>query len=356
MKTAVFDTSFDRSYLQMANASQNHELVFFEVPLTRKTIALAGGFPAVCIKPPSQLDARALDALAKHGTRLIALRSAGFDYVDIVAAQKLGVTVVRVPAYSPYAIAEYTVGLILTLNRKIHRAYARVREGNFAIDGLVGFDLHARTVGIIGTGHIGTVVARIMKGFGCHLLAYSHTAQPECESLGVSYVPLAELLATSDIITLHCPLTSETHHLIDTQALSQMKDGVMLINTGRGGLIDSKAVIRALKSGRIGYLGLDVYEKEASLFFKDLSNTVIRDDVFERLLTFPNVIVTSHQAWLTEDAIRNIADTTLANITAFEQGQACPNEITSVHRAADGREVDTEHSELSPLGAGPHGD
>jgi D-lactate dehydrogenase len=241
----------------------------------------------------------------------------------------LGLTVVRVPAYSPYAVAEHTVGLILTLNRKIHRAYARVREGNFALDGLLGFDLNGRTVGVIGTGKIGAVVARIMNGFGCQLLAYDPFPTPECERLGVKYVSLPQLFAASDIVTLHCPLTPETHHLIDAQAIGQMKSGFMLINTGRGALIDTQAVIEALKSGQIGYLGLDVYEEEADLFFEDLSDKVIHDDVFARLLTFPNVVITGHQGFFTEEALKSIAETTLSNITAFEQGQGAMHEVSA---------------------------
>jgi D-lactate dehydrogenase len=226
-------------------------------------------------------------------------------------------------------VAEHTVGLILTLNRKIHRAYARVREGNLALDGLLGFDLHGRTVGVIGTGRIGSVVAQIMNGFGCHLLAHDPFPNPDCKRLGVKYVPRPHLFAASDIVTLHCPLTPETHHLIDAQALGQMKSGVMLINTGRGALIDTRAVIEALKSGLIGYLGLDVYEEEADLFFKDLSDKVIRDDVFARLLTFPNVVITGHQGFFTEEALKNIAETTLANITAFEKGQGAMHEVSA---------------------------
>jgi D-lactate dehydrogenase len=237
--------------------------------------------------------------------------------------------VVRVPAYSPYAVAEHTVGLILTLNRKIHRAYARVREGNFALDGLLGFDLHGRTVGVIGTGKIGAVVAGIMKGFGCQLVAYDPFPNPDCERLGVEYVSLSQLFAASDIVTLHCPLTPETHHLIDARAIGQMKSGAMLINTGRGALIDTQAVIEALKSARIGYLGLDVYEEEADLFFEDLSDKVIRDDVFARLGAFPNVVITGHQGFFTEEALRSIAETTLANITAFEQGQGAMHEVSA---------------------------
>jgi D-lactate dehydrogenase len=322
MRVAIFSTkSYDRTFLDAANTAHGHELVFFEPRLTEETTVLAAQFPAVCVFVNDQLNATVLSALAGQGTRLIALRSAGFNNVDLIAARDLGLTAVRVPAYSPYAVAEHTVGLILTLNRKIHRAYARVREGNFSLDGLLGFDLHGRTVGVIGTGKIGAVVARIMKGFGCQLLAYDPFPNPDCERLGAQYVSLQSLFTASDIVTLHCPLTPETHHLIDAQAIGQMKSGAMLINTGRGALIDTQAVIEALKSGRIGYLGLDVYEEEADLFFEDLSDKVIHDDVFARLGAFPNVVITGHQGFFTEEALKSIAETTLSNITAFEQGQ-----------------------------------
>jgi D-lactate dehydrogenase len=255
------------------------------------------------------------------------LRSAGFNHVDLIAARDLGLTVVRVPAYSPYAVAEHTAALILSLNRKIHRAYARVREGNFALEGLLGFDLNGRTAGIIGTGKIGTVMARIMSGFGCRLLAHDPFPNEACKELGVEYAALSDLYAASRIITLHCPLTPETHHLIDDNALKQMQNGVMLINTGRGALIDTQAVIAALKSGKIGSLGLDVYEEEADLFFEDLSGRVIQDDVFARLLTFPNVLITGHQGFFTQEAMARIAETTLGNLSDFEQGQELINEV-----------------------------
>lgn len=329
MKVAVFSTkSYDRKFLEAANVNHEHELIFFEPHLTYDTAILASEFPAACIFINDQLDEQTLKTLADQGTHLIVLRSAGFNHVDLKAAAKLGMKVVRVPAYSPYAVAEHTIGLILTLNRKIHRAYNRVREGNFSLDGLLGFDLHNRTVGIIGTGKIGIIVAKILKGFGCKLLTYDLYPNPECEALGAKYVELPELFAASDIITLHCPLTPENHHLINAQALEQMKPGIMLINTSRGGLIDTEAVISALKSRKIGYLGLDVYEQESELFFEDLSDFVIQDDVFQRLLTFPNVLITGHQAFFTENALENIAATTLSNITDIEQGHPCPNQIS----------------------------
>jgi D-lactate dehydrogenase len=329
MKVVVFSTKpYDRQFFEAANATQAHELVFVELRLTVETSVLAAGFPVVCAFVNDQLDAPVLQTLARQGTRLIALRCAGFNHVDLVAARDLGLTVAHVPAYSPYAVAEHTLALILALNRKLHRAYARVREGNFSLDGLLGFDLHGRTVGIIGTGKIGTVVARILRGFGCEILAHDITPNTECEALGVRYMPLLEVLAHAAIVTLHCPLTPQTAHLINGQTLRQTKRGVMLINTSRGGLIDTRAVIAALKSGHMGALGLDVYEEEAGLFFENLSNQVIPDDVFSRLLTFPNVIVTSHQGFFTREAMENIAVTTLTNISDFARDGVCTNSVT----------------------------
>ena len=321
MKVAVFSTKpYDREYLDRANAGHGHELTFFDAHLGRETAILATGHDAVCAFVNDVLDSEVLRQLAAGGTRLIALRSAGFNHVDLAAARGLDIAVARVPAYSPYAVAEHAVGLILTLNRKFHRAYNRVRDGNFSLDGLRGFDLHGRTVGTIGTGKIGAVFARIMLGFGCRVLAFDPAPDQGCRDLGVEYVALDELLRTSDIVSLHSPLNEGTHHLIDAARLSLMKRGVMLINTSRGALVDTRAVIVALKSGQIGYLGIDVYEEEEQLFFEDLSSQIIRDDVFMRLLTFPNVIVTAHQAFFTEEALLNIAGTTIANITAFERG------------------------------------
>lgn len=329
MKVAVFSTkSYDREFLDAANAKHGHELVYFEPHLKEETSLLASGFDAVCAFVNDRIDASTIDKLADGGVRLIALRSAGFNHVDLAAAKKRDVIVVRVPAYSPYAVAEHTVGLILSLNRKIHRSYNRVREGNFSIEGLLGFDMHGRTVGIVGTGKIGAIVANILNGFGCQLLAYDVFSNPDCEVLGVKYVSLPQLFAASDIITLHCPLMPETHHLIKEESLGQMKTGVMLINTSRGALIDTKAAIAALKSGKIGYLGLDVYEQEQDLFFDNLSEQVIQDDVFERLLTFPNVLITGHQAFFTKNALSSIAETTLANISDFEQGLFLENAVS----------------------------
>jgi D-lactate dehydrogenase len=329
MRVAVFSTKpYDEHFLTEANAKYHHELVFLEPRLTAKTVTLVEDCPAVCAFVHDDLNARVLEKLKKHGTCLIALRAAGFNNVDLVAAERLDMMVVRVPAYSPYAVAEHTVGLMLALNRKIHRAYARVREGNFALEGLLGFDLNGKTVGIVGTGKIGQIVARILTGFGCHILAYDPYPNSVIEELGGKYVDLPELFAQSDIITLHVPLTPETQHLIDARVIPQMKRGVMLINTSRGALLDTEAIVEALKSGQIGYLGLDVYEEEADLFFEDLSNTVIQDDVFARLLTFPNAIVTGHQAFFTETALRAIAETTLANISEWETLGGCSAEAT----------------------------
>ena len=328
MKVAVFNTkSYDRTFLTAANVGGKHELVFFEPHLTVETSVLAAGFPAVCAFVNDCLDAKTLGAIAEKGVRLLALRSAGFNHVDLAAAKDLGLTLLRVPAYSPYAVAEHAVALMLSLNRKIHRAYNRVREGNFALDGLLGFDLHSKTVGIVGTGRIGAITAQILHGFGCRLLGYDVFQNVDCLALGMEYVALPELFAASDIVSLHCPLMPETYHLIGAEAIEQMKPGMMLIDTSRGQLIDTKAVTKALKSGKIGYLGLDVYEQETDLFFEDLSNHVIQDDVFQRLLTFPNVLITGHQAFFTEEALKNIAETTIGNITDFEQGRPCANQI-----------------------------
>ncbi|BAZ37225.1 D-isomer specific 2-hydroxyacid dehydrogenase NAD-binding protein [Calothrix sp. NIES-4101] len=330
MRVAVFSTKvYDRKFLEVANTSYKYELAFFDPYLNKDTAILAKGFPAVCIFVNDQADATTLEILAAQGTELLALRCAGFNNVDLKAAAELGIKVVRVPAYSPYAVAEHTIAMILCLNRKIHRAYNRVREGNFSLDGLMGFDLRDRTVGIIGTGKIGAIVSQILQGFGCHLLVHDVYRNPQVEALGAKYVELPEIFSKSDIISLHCPLMSDTHHLINSNAIEQMKTGVMLINTSRGALINAKDVTKGLKSGKIGSLGLDVYEKESDLFFEDLSGTIIQDEIFLRLTTFHNVLITGHQAFFTEEALHNIASTTITNITEVLQGVACANEITA---------------------------
>ena len=334
MKVAIFSTEpYDRRFLDIANT--NHELVYFDVRLDPKTASLANGFAAVCVFVNDDVGAETLKILAAQGTRLIALRSTGYNNVDLQTAAELGIKVVRVTAYSPYSVAEHVVGLIQTLNRKLHRAYNRVRDDNFSLNGLLGFDLYDRTIGIIGTGKIGIVLAQIMQGFGCHLLGYDRYPNPKFTEIGdARYVELPELLANSDIISLHCPLTPETHQIINAEAIAQMKPGVMLINTSRGKLIDTKAVIVAIKSGQIGYLGIDVYEEEDALFFKDLSDTVIQDDTFQLLQSFPNVVITAHQAFFTQNALNDIARTTIANFSDFEQGNPLKNEVKSAEKIA----------------------
>jgi D-lactate dehydrogenase len=318
MRVTVYSTRpYDRLALERAQGVGAHQFTFLEARLDAGTIATAAGADAVCAFVNDQLDRAVLHGLKKLGVRLVVLRCAGFNQVDLAAAQGLGVAVGRVPEYSPYAVAEHTLALLLTLNRKIHRAYARVREGNFALDGLLGFDVHGRTIGVVGTGRIGETFCRLMTGFGCTLLAADPTPNPACVAMGVQYVPLPELLARSDVVSLNCPLTPQTHHLINAAAFAGMKRGAMLLNTSRGAVVDTLAAIDALKTGQLGSLGLDVYEEEGGLFFRDLSSAGIQDDVFARLLTFPNVVVTGHQGFFTEDALAAIASTTLANLDAF---------------------------------------
>ncbi len=305
------------------------ELVFLETALSERTAELARSSRAVCLFVNDRGDAAALERLAGLGVRLIALRSAGFNHVDIDAAARLGLTVARVPAYSPHAVAEHAVGLILALNRRLHRAFARTREHNFSLDGLMGFDLHGKTVGVVGTGRIGAAFCRIMIGFGCRVLASDPQPSHAVRDLGVEYVPFERLCEQSDIISLHCPLTPATHHLINARTLARMKRGVMIINTSRGGVVDTRAIIDALKSGHLGHLGLDVYEEEGDLFFRDLSSEPIQDDVLARLLTFPNVVLTAHQAFFTREALDNIVATTLDNIVAFERGAIPPQNLVT---------------------------
>ncbi|MDD2834416.1 MAG: 2-hydroxyacid dehydrogenase [Methylotenera sp.] len=328
MRVAVFSTkSYDKTFLDAANAG-THQLIYIEPKLDAHTAYAANGAQAVCAFVNDHLDASTLKILAQQGVRLVTLRCAGFNQVDLAEAKSLGITIARVPEYSPHSVAEHAVALMLTLNRKIHRASARVREGNFSLDGLLGFDMHRKTVGVVGTGKIGLIVARIMAGFGCKVLAYDPYPNAECVATGASYVALPDLLGNSDIISLHCPLTPDTHHLIDAAAIKMMRHGVMLINISRGAVVDTRALIRGLKSGVIGSLGLDVYEEEENLFFQDLSNTLINDDVFARLLTFPNVVITGHQAFFTEDAMQEIAKVTIENITAFEQTGNVPHAVS----------------------------
>ncbi len=322
MKVAVFSTKqYDRKFLGAANAGHRHELIFYEAHLEPNTASLAHGCPAVCLFVNDDGSAQTLKILAAGGTQLIALRCTGYNNVDLQTAAELGMQVVRVTYYSPYSVAEHAVGLVLMLNRKLYKAYNRVREDNFSLDGLMGFDLHGKTVGVIGTGKIGQCFAQIMKGFGCHLLGYDVQQNSACLELGMQYADLSEVLANSDVISLHCPLLPSTHHLINATTIRQMKPGVMLINTSRGGLVDTSAVIEGIKSGQIGFFGTDVYEEEANLFFQDLSDSVIQDDVFQLLQSFSNVVITAHQAFFTREAISTIAATTINSITEFEQGR-----------------------------------
>ncbi|WGO97506.1 2-hydroxyacid dehydrogenase [Saccharophagus degradans] len=315
MRVAVFSSkSYDEEFL---SASSTHQFAFFKNHLCEQSAVLASGFNAVCCFVNDDVNADVIALLKEAGIRLIVLRCAGFNNVDVAAAKQAGIAVYRVPAYSPHAVAEHAIALILTLNRKTHRAYARVRENDYSLHGLMGFDLYGKTVGVIGTGVIGLEFARIMKGFGCQLLGYDPVRNSSFEQIG-GYVALDELWPRCDIISLHCPLSPATHYLINTQSLAAMKHGVMLINTGRGGLLDTRAVIQELKTGKIGSLGLDVYEEEADLFFEDYSDKIMTDDVFARLTTFPNVLVTGHQGFFTKEAMSEIARVTMLNLTSFE--------------------------------------
>lgn len=328
MKVAFFDThGFEKLVFLKANEAFQHKITFFETRLTEHTASLAADCDCVCAFVNDSLDKKTLQALVANGIQLVALRSAGFNHVDLESAESLRVRVVRVPEYSPHAVGEHAVALILSLNRKIHRAYNRVREGNFSLDGLVGFDLNMKTVGIVGTGKIGAVVAKILLGFGCDVIAHDLVNNPKLIEMGVKYVSFQELLRCSDIISLHVPLTPKTRYLIDEKAFLLTKKGVMIINTGRGALIETRALIKSLKSGHIGCAGLDVYEEEEGLFFENLSEKILQDDKLARLLTFPNVLITSHQGFLTKEALENIAHVTLQNISDFEKGNILKNEI-----------------------------
>jgi D-lactate dehydrogenase len=329
MNVGVFSTQpYDREPLAGANRERGHVLSFLEARLSPETAEIGAQFEAVCVFVNDQLTRGVLERLAAGKTRLVALRCAGFNNVDLAAAAELGLTVARVPAYSPHAVAELAMGLILMLNRKLHRAYARVREANFSLVGLCGFDLQGRQVGVLGTGAIGAVFCRILRGFECRVIAADPQPNPVCRELGVEYVSRSELFRRAEILSLHCPLTADTRHVVNAESLAQMQRGVMIINTGRGALIDSAAAVAALKTGQLGYLGIDVYEEEETLFFRDRSQEIVQDDVFMRLLTFPNVVVTAHQGFFTREALANIAETTLANLSSFEQGTG------PLHRAA----------------------
>jgi D-lactate dehydrogenase len=318
MDVAIYSSKkYDREYLQAAFGAR-HRATFLDMSLSTSNVELAKGKLAICAFVNDDLSRDVLTALARMGVGLVTLRCTGFNNVDLKAAKELGIRIARVPAYSPHAVAEHAIGLLLALNRKLHRAFNRVRENNFSLDGLLGFDLFGKTVGIVGTGEIGSVVARILIGFGCNVIATDPSPNAACRTLGVRYVSWEELCTESRIITLHCPLTQQTRHLVDAQAIQRMKPDVMLINTSRGAVIDTPAIIQALKANHIGSLAMDVYEEEAHLFFDDLSDRIVADDVFSRLLTFPNVLITGHQGFFTHEALAKIAAITAANLTSFE--------------------------------------
>lgn len=329
MKVAVFSTkSYDRDYLNRFNTGL-HKLTYFETSLNASTTNLTLGFEGVCIFVNDKIDRQTLEQLSKNGIKLIALRCAGFNNVNIPAAEDNGIEVVRVPAYSPHAVAEHAVALILTLSRKTHKAFNRIREGNFSLEKLIGFNLFKKTVGVVGTGQIGSIFCEIMLGFGCVVLAVDPHEKEELKKKGVTYCSLDELVQQSDIISLNCPLTPQTHHLIDKAVFSRIKKGAMIINTGRGAVIKTSDAIEALRSGKLGYLGLDVYEQEENLFFRDLSESIIPDEQILQLITFPNVLITSHQGFFTHEALEEIATTTLQNLTDFEKGRPLQNKVTA---------------------------
>ncbi len=329
MKIAIYGTkNYDKKYFELVNQRYGFELVFFDFMLSLPTAKTAAGCDAVCIFVNDDGSREVLQELASLGIKNLALRCAGFNNVDLEAARELGIQVVRVPAYSPEAVAEHAIGLMLCLNRHIHRAYQRTREANFSLEGLTGFNMYQRTAGIVGTGKIGLAALRILKGFGMRLLAFDPYPNPLALELGAEYVDLATLYAESDVISLHCPLTAENHHMLNQDSFSQMKDGVMIINTSRGALLDASAAIDALKQQKIGALGMDVYENERDLFFEDKSNEVVLDDVFRRLSSCHNVLFTGHQAFLTSEALISISETTLGNLSQIAKGETCPNSVT----------------------------
>ncbi|WP_132250980.1 2-hydroxyacid dehydrogenase [Methylobacterium segetis] len=335
MRIAMFSAkNYERALLNELNAGHGHDLVYFDALLEPETAPLAAGFPAVSVFVNDTVNRDVLRSLAQGETKLVATRCTGFNHIDLEAAEEFGIRVVRVANYSPNSVAEFAVGLLLALNRKIHRAYNRTREGNFKLDGLMGFDLVGRTVAVIGTGRIGTIFARIMAGFGCTVIGFDVHRSAEFEAIGGRYVD-AKGVEEADVISMHCPLTPETYHIVDARTLGRVKTGAILINTSRGGLIDTDAAIDALKSGRLGGMAIDVYEQEADLFYRDLSSAVIPDDVIQRLVSFPNVIVTGHQAFFTREALETILGTTLASISEFESGRPLTYEIAPPGRARE---------------------
>ncbi len=315
MKITFFSAQpYDKIFFNQQNEQFGFELEYFETHLGPHIVNAISNTDAVCVFVNDKVNAEVMQVLATKGVKIIALRCAGFNNVDVEAAKQHGIKVCRVPAYSPQAVAEHAVAMLLTLNRKTHKAYNRVREQNFALNGLLGFDVYGKTVGVIGTGNIGKAFCKIMLGFGCKVLAFDLFVDKELETMGVEYKPLIELFEAADIVSLHCPLNEQTKHLINQQTIAMMKKGVMLINTSRGGLVHTKDVVAALKNGTIGYLGIDVYEQEDKLFFKDLSGSIIEDDTIQRLMSFPNVLITAHQAFFTNEALTQIASTTLNNV------------------------------------------
>ncbi len=328
VKIAVFNTKpYDQEYFDRYTNRKELEFTYFDSPLNRDTVNLATGFEVICVFVNDTADRETIIQLAKLGVKLIALRCAGYNNVDLDAAGENGIKVVRVPAYSPEAVAEHALALILTLNRKTHKAYNRVREGNFSLNKLMGFNLHGKTVGVIGTGKIGATFCRIIKGMGCEVLAYDLYPSQEVEALGVSYRSLKEVFELSDIISLHCPLNPETWHMINGDSLARMKDGIMIINTSRGGLINTQDILKGLADKKIGFLGIDVYEQEENLFFKDMSEMIIEDDLILRLNSYPNVLITSHQAYFTREAMEEITQTTIDNIRAYRDGKELVNAL-----------------------------
>ncbi len=328
MKIAFFSTkSYDKESFTLHAANYDHQLSFFDVSLDHRTVNLAEGHQAICSFVNDPIDEFILKKLDHFGVKLIALRCAGYNQVDLATAQKLGIRIVRVPAYSPEAVAEHAIALLLTCVRKTHKAYNRVRENNFSLEGLTGFNIHGKKIGVIGTGAIGKAFCRIAKGFGAEILAYDLYESEEMKAIGVNYLPLEQVFAESQIISLHCPLTPQTRHMINSDSLNLMQKGVTLINTSRGALIDTKAAIKALKSRKIGFLGIDVYEQEEHIFFKNLSEEILDDEMISRLMTFPNVLISGHQAFLTHEALDQIATTTLENAAAFERGELLKNEV-----------------------------
>ena len=328
MNVIFFSTQlYDRTFFDLQNKTFQFDLQYLEVQLNEQTVKLAHGADAICVFVNDRVDKNVITQLASQGVKIIALRCAGFNNVDLSAAESLNIKVVRVPAYSPYAVAEHTIAMIMTLNRKIHKAYNRVREQNFSLNGLLGFDLHGKTVGVIGTGNIGQAFCRIVNGFGCRVLAFDVKENMELMKEGIQYVSLEDLFSKVDILSLHCPLNEKTRYMINDTTIKLMKRGIMLINTSRGGLIDTRTVIKGLKSCVIGSLGIDVYEQEENLFFRDLSETIIQDDVISRLMGFSNVLVTAHQGFFTQEALTQIAETTLSNLRAFKNNEPLINQV-----------------------------